>query len=392
MKRSILHAAFATIVAACMCVTALSPAQSAGKAPIKMPKNPTGLTSKALVVRPIPVLDPASPYAPQVACNPYDMPGPLKVRSLVLATYRAGGPGNIARGCTGGVSEHSEGRAWDWMIDPKSKRDKAAAADFLAWATANKGYNARRLGIMYLIYNEKIWAVYRQAEGWRKSFGHKDHIHVSFGWAGARANTSFWTGEPSAIDYGPCALFAGQPAVLRSTPRDSGCLSTAALVKRSKLSTLGWGSRSSAMGTAQKALKVKKTGVFDRATWTAVKAYQKKHDLPRNGVLDQPTWSSLTPTKVRSDVAAGFSPYKAATYGLKKYGKTSIGKNATGKAALMVQVALAVRPADRNGYLGPQTRAAVKRLQKSARLKQTGKVSKAEWAALVRMRKADRLR
>jgi hypothetical protein len=57
----------------------------------------------------------------------------------------------------------------------------------------------RRLGVMYIIYNRRIWASYRAEEGWRPYVGanpHTDHIHFSFSWAGARKQTSYWDGTP----------------------------------------------------------------------------------------------------------------------------------------------------------------------------------------------------
>lgn len=383
MKRSVSHAVFVAFVAACMCVTALSPAQGAGAAPVTMPKSPRGLEAPATLPT---TVDPASPYAPQVSCSPADLAGPTKLRELVMKTYGVGGRGNISRSCTQGVSEHSEGRAWDWMVNVKVKKEKAAVADFLAWLTADKGVNARRLGIMYVIYNQKIWGIYREKDGWRKSSGHTDHIHVSFGWAGARANTSFWTGKVATTDFGPCARFARQPAVLSSSPRTTSCYSAASLVKTSKQPTMQWGSSSSKLKTAQKALKVKQTGKFDNATWTAVKSHQLKHDLPRVGALDQPTWNSLVPAELKSDVAKGYTARMAADYGLKNYAKSTFGSQTTGKSVLMLQLALQMNRVDANGYFGPLTVAAVKAFQKSARLKQTGVVRKAEWQALVAAR------
>ena len=383
MKRPILHAVFVALVAACMFVTALSPAQGAGASPVTFPKSPKGLKAPAKLPANV---DPASSYAPQVSCSPVDLVGPTKLRELVIRTYGVGGRGNISRSCTQGVSEHSEGRAWDWMVNVKDKKQEAAAADFLAWLTADKGVNARRLGIMYVIYNQKIWAIYREKEGWRKSSGHADHIHISFGWAGARANTSFWTGKVATTDYGPCARFARQPAVLTSTPRTTSCYSAVSLVKTSKQPTMQWGSSSSKLKTAQKALKVKQTGKFDNATWVAVKSHQKKHDLPWAGALDQPTWNSLVPAELKSDVAKGYSAKKAADYGLKNYAKSTFVERNTGKSVLMLQLALQMKREDSNGYFGPLTVAAVKAFQKSARLKQTGVVRKAEWKALVAAR------
>ena len=47
--------------------------------------------------------------------------------------------------------------------------------------------NAKRLGVLYVIWNQRIWSVARSSEGWRKmedrgsdTQNHKDHVHVSF--------------------------------------------------------------------------------------------------------------------------------------------------------------------------------------------------------------------
>jgi hypothetical protein len=62
---------------------------------------------------------------------------------------------------------------------------------------------ARRLGVMYIIHNRRIWGSYRAGEGWRPYVGanpHTDHVHFSFSWAGARKQTSYWDGTP--VTYG----------------------------------------------------------------------------------------------------------------------------------------------------------------------------------------------
>ncbi len=62
----------------------------------------------------------------------------------------------------------------------------------------NKHANARRLGIMYLIWNDKIWSSSQAADGWREYNGsnpHTDHIHFSLSWAGAHQETSWWQWE-----------------------------------------------------------------------------------------------------------------------------------------------------------------------------------------------------
>ncbi|KQP77847.1 hypothetical protein ASF37_04205 [Aeromicrobium sp. Leaf289] len=372
--------------AALMCAATLTAvggtsaaAQAAtGTTPVPLPAKPKGL--KAPVALPKAV-DPPSAYAPQVACQPGTPAGVAKTRDLVMRTYGVGGKGNTARGCSEGVSEHADGRAWDWMVDVKDAEEKKAAADFLAWLTKDGGTNARRLGIMYVIYNEKIWAVYRSKEGWRPSSGHRDHVHLSFSWNGARGTTSFWTGKVHPVDHGPCSRFAGQPAVMNSKARTTRCYAAVPLVKRTSWATIALGSRAGTVKTAQKALGVKQTGTFDAATREAVKAYQKKHDLPWTGTIDQPTWASLVPAKVTSDVAKGLSAAEAAAYGAERY-TSSMPERTTGKAVLVLQVALGMKRADRNGYYGPLTVAAVRARQKAMGRSQTGTWTKGDWAAL----------
>ena len=366
---------------AAMVVVALSsmPAVSATTTPVPFPKYPKGIKSPVTLPA---ELDPPSSYQPQVSCNPVNMVGPMKLRTLVLATYKTGRVGNISRGCTEGISEHAEGRAWDWMLNDSNAKEKAVAGDFLAWVTANHGKNARRLGIMYVIHNKKIWSIYRESEGWRPNTGHTDHIHISFSWNGARANTSFWTGKVQPVDYGRCSVFAGQPAVLTGAPRLTPCPKPAALVKKSANATRMYGSRTSTVSTAQGLLRITKTGLFDARTWSAVKTYQSKHDLPRTGELDNPTWSSLKPSGITSDSATGYTRLTAAAYGLANYSATTIGWTSVGKPVEFLQVALGMARADRNGYFASATKAAVIAFQNAHGLEETGKVTNVEWMAL----------
>jgi hypothetical protein len=82
----------------------------------------------------------------------------------------------------------------------------------LNWLLATDQYNnkhamARRLGIMYIIWNRQIWASSRASEGWRpytRDNPHTDHIHFSFSWAGARRQTTWWT---AAGPDGPANLY-----------------------------------------------------------------------------------------------------------------------------------------------------------------------------------------
>jgi hypothetical protein len=99
----------------------------------------------------------------------------------------------------GGKSEHKEGRAWDWGI----QYPHPAADALLNWLLApdqhgNQHAMARRFGIMYMIWNYKIWKAYQPEKGWQTYTGsspHTDHVHFSFSWDGANKKTSYWTAQ-----------------------------------------------------------------------------------------------------------------------------------------------------------------------------------------------------
>ncbi len=356
-----------------------SPAISATP-PIPLPANPTGLQSTAAVP---PSIDPPARYQPQTSCYPVDKPGAVKLRNLVLATYGQGGKGNISRGCTEGVSEHSEGRAWDWMIDPKDAKQKKAAADFLSWATKNKGENARRLGIMYMIHNEKIWAVYREQDGWRASSGHTDHIHISLSWNGARGATSFWTGKVSPVDLGPCVRFTGNRGLLTGSARTGSCLAPVPELYATQRPDRAYGSTGQNVKDAQALLGVSRTGRFDSATWSAVRRLQQANDIVYTGVIDGPTWRVLDPSSVtKGPSGATYSRSRAIAYGASRYQQITLQTPLVAGRVVVLQAALGMPMAQRNGSFGAKTKAAVIAMQKDLGLQPDGVVGGEEWKAM----------
>jgi hypothetical protein len=160
-----------------------------------------------------------APYQGQSICDPHAKPGVLKFHDLLLKTYPTTGDSGITRACSiGGKSEHKEGRAWDWRVNVKSSAEVAKVADVFRWLFATDSYGnthavARRLGIMYIIWNAKIWNAGNN--GWKAydcsgtTDCHMDHVHFSFGWAGALAKTSYWTGKVSPVIPAP-----GQPIIV----------------------------------------------------------------------------------------------------------------------------------------------------------------------------------
>jgi len=83
----------------------------------------------------------------------------------------------------GVFTDHSTGRALDLMIpNYRSASGKALGYKVAAWAKAN----AKPLGINYVIWNQHIWNVTRDSEGWRymadrggDSANHKNHVHIT---------------------------------------------------------------------------------------------------------------------------------------------------------------------------------------------------------------------
>jgi peptidoglycan hydrolase-like protein with peptidoglycan-binding domain len=384
------HRGVGAVLTAFVVLTSVSaPAATADTPPVAFPSNPTGLQP--------PVTQPSgvesfSPYLGQVSCDPTPQPGVRRLRDLALSTYGRGSDGGMARSCVrGGQSEHKEGRAWDWMLDVGNAGDRAAAADFLAWLTRRgpdslPGLQARRLGVMYVIFNRRIWSAYRASEGWRIYSGsspHTDHIHLSFSWAGARGATSFWSGRVAAVDYGRCAVFSGQPAQLTTAPRPAPCSTPVALVKRSSfgIELLGSADTSSLLA-AQARLGVAQSGRFDNTTWSAVKSYQSSHDLPSTGALDQPTWSSLRPRSVTWNVTAGYTPAESADYAAARYSDLRLRRGSAGAPVIFLQKALRMRDADRNGFFRARTADAVRSFKVAHGLADNAVVNRNTWLAL----------
>jgi hypothetical protein len=156
-----------------------------------------------------------SPYLEQVSCDPVIKPGVDAFEKFVLGTWKRGYSGGAVRACgKGGLSEHKEGRAWDWMLNPNNYEDVVAGQQVVDWLLSDDATMARRMGIMYIIWNRRIWATYRSQDGWRHYAGpdpHYSHIHFSFGWSGAEMRTSWWTGRVAPIEYGPCRKYLEDP-------------------------------------------------------------------------------------------------------------------------------------------------------------------------------------
>lgn len=244
-----MRAALSTIVAvaalAMLGGPAVSPARAAGSAtPAASPTpspTPTPTPTPAPVPLPAPPVTPTftaaidgqPQYQAQSICSPAPKVGTKKLAALLQATYGSYSA-DISRACSdGGVSEHKEGRAIDWMVSYKVTAQRARAVSFLNWLQATDSFGntnamAKRLGIMYIGWNNRFWSGYSPEKGWTNLKGcltdpakaaasydtycHRNHVHMSLTWEGASGLTSFWTGRPVAAEC-PSAWTSSQPAL-----------------------------------------------------------------------------------------------------------------------------------------------------------------------------------
>jgi peptidoglycan hydrolase-like protein with peptidoglycan-binding domain len=242
-----------------------------------------------------------APYLPQVSCDPSVKPGTDGLRSAFMGTY-GGRDLGVARSCdVGARSEHKEGRAWDWGLDASVPAEKALADQVLAWLLAPGpngmiAYNARRLGVMYVIYDGRIWASYRAGDGWRKYTGgesHGSHLHISLSWNGAMKRTSWWTGKAVPIDYGPCVAVEGAVAAAWSGPRDTPCPAPISAMSLTGTPLLQRESTGPYVTQLQRLLSVTPvTGFFGPLTETAVSALQQRAGLAVTGTTTDATWAA----------------------------------------------------------------------------------------------------
>ncbi len=390
-------------------VNAAAPAAPAAPVALPGPRLPTGLPAQ---------VEDLAAYVQQVSCDPTAKPGAVKFGTLLRTTY-PGTSYSVGRDCgaDGMASEHYEGRAVDWFVSVRTPAQAARAQQLINWLLApdsqGRPYaNARRLGVMYMIWNNRIWGSYRAAEGWRP-YGscatrtapgddttcHRNHIHFSLSWAGAMGRTSFWTRAAAAQDYGPCRPADLNWAPAYSAPRATPCPSyfpvsapsgtsaTQVALVRYAGATVGPGSTGPVVRAVQSGLGLGIDGSYGAQTAAAVNVLQRRAGLRTSGWMDAGTWRALlaaAKTRLPAPKApAGGSSGGAASGSsdLSRYTGQLLKPGSKGAAVLALQKALSVPGA--NGYFGPATTRAVIAFQKARRLTPDGAVGPATWKALV---------
>ena len=273
-----------------------------------------GPASAAVPVPPTPAnlpssIEAAQPYVGQSTCDPVAKPGVAAFRDLVLRTYPTTSSLGIVRDCgAGGQSEHKEGRAWDWGVSAADSADVARVNALLGWMLATDTHGnpraiARRLGLMYVIWNQRILGMY-DTQGWHAYTGadpHTGHVHFSFGWNGARKTTSYWDGSVAPVDYGPAGAPASggasaPPPVAPVVPvPDPAHL---AVLRTYGGQTLQQGSTGTAVKVLQTALHISADGDYGNQSAQAVSSFESSQKLPVDGVFGTSEWPVLFPPPV----------------------------------------------------------------------------------------------
>ncbi len=293
----------------------LSTAESATAVAPTLPRPPGGLPSG---------IESLARYVPATSCDAHAKAGTVAFAALLKSA--TGVNSNIPRNCGAdalSTSEHYDGRAVDYFVSSRSATSRAKANAVIAWllATDSKGQryaNARRLGVMYIIWNGKIWGAYRPSDGWREYSGcskltraaydttcHRNHMHLSLSWEGAHKRTSWWTKRVARPEYGPCRVSGLNWAPPRSTPNYTPCpnrprvsaVSSAPALGRTLVAYSGMylalGSAGPIVKAVQSAIGTPADGGFGPATRTALAAWQRRAGVPATGRTDATTWRAL---------------------------------------------------------------------------------------------------
>jgi peptidoglycan hydrolase-like protein with peptidoglycan-binding domain len=350
-------------------------------------------------------------YVPQNSCDPDPKPGVLKLGRLLTSSYASTGY-VVSQPC--GLDtiadEHVDGRALDWQVSARVAAQKAQADAVLNWlfatdASGRPFANARRLGVMYIIWDNKIWGSYNALAGWRPystcaahpeassdTVCHRDRVHFSLSWAGAMARTSFWSKAIAADDFGPCRprdlnwapSYTGRNATAcPSYPvvtAPAGSSATATALVRYSGATVQLGDSGPVVSTIQQALGVVADGDFGPFTSDALVTFQRRHLIAPSGVPDAATWRALIADVVAATPVEPVPvPVKPVVNPLTRYKTTVLQYNSRGAAVMALQKRLRVTV---SGWFGPLTRAAVVKYQVSVKLAATGIVNAATWKAL----------
>ncbi len=309
----------AAFIGALLLVLPLSTAVSLSAAPAAVAavpslRAPAGLPSG---------IEPLAAYVGQTSCRPSYLPGTAALGRLLTSTYRnTSFGGAYACGTDGTRSEHYDGRAIDWMNSVRNPTQAAQAASVISFLLAtdragNKFAMARRMGLMYLIWNNQIWGAWDGK--WQPynncaktpavsldSSCHRNHMHISLSFDGAFGRTSFWSRRAfSPVDYGPCRAkdlnwaanwSAFNPRPCPSYPKvGAPARSSAAMVALVTYSgvSITPGVSGPPVQALQRAFQLAPTGRYDAYTMALLRWLKAAKGLASNYSVDAVTWRML---------------------------------------------------------------------------------------------------
>ena len=305
-----------------------------------------GLAAPARAVPPTPVGLPSAAedlarYVGADSCDGRAKPGTVALGELLKKAYPTTSYGTV-RACGSdslSTTEHYDGRAVDWMgPNARNTTAKKWGDDVVAWLLAtdkagNQFANARRLGVMYVIWNNSAWDAYdgfqkqpystcaQHPEAAMDTTCHRNHVHLSLSWEGAMKRTSFWTKTVAAPDYGPCRTPELNWAAPYRSPRTTPCDRYPKVSAPASASTLTkklvgysgmyvhYGSGGPVVSAVQQAIGLTPDGAFGSGTASALKSWQARNCVPATGAADLATWRALThatPPAPAGPVVPGF--------------------------------------------------------------------------------------
>jgi len=153
-------------------------------------------------------------YQPQSKCRERARPGTRALAEWINRRFDGGTATASMRSCdSGGASEHKDGRAIDWAMNASKKGHRTEVRRlldrlFTSDGAGNQHARARRMGVMYVIWNDHSYASYREfertaylssscksTEKCSATLRHRDHVHISLSRPGGRGATSWYVGR-----------------------------------------------------------------------------------------------------------------------------------------------------------------------------------------------------
>jgi len=160
-----------------------------------------------------PIEDYASYEQPR-KCHPKPYPGTAYLSGWVVRHHggQVGGPRRCGKKRRV-TSEHQTGQAFDWSADVRRRADRRQVRAFLHTLfdpdrLGNADAYARRMGVMYVIWNDGIYPAWngfrrepylssscKRLKRCSRTLRHRDHVHVSLSRPGAKGRTSWYEGR-----------------------------------------------------------------------------------------------------------------------------------------------------------------------------------------------------